>query len=455
MYKKTLFILALISFTVNAQDTIRGVMKPAKNYSYIILNQLNTVNKKYIANAEVKDGKFKIAVPKGTKSGMYRLEYDVNKNLFIDFLYNNEDIDFEFHPEYPNDIVKFNKSDENKLFQNYIDEVSGVQNKLDSVQVKYFQTKDKKEEKRLSSLYEKELKVLKTKYTLFHKKSKGKMASHFIKASNRHYNTKLIKDTNEYLDNLKLHYFDNIDFNDKVLANSSLFIDRVMDYILYLTNSKDHDKALELRKKAITFSLDKITSSELKNDIMQSLLYLFAQQENKEITDYIFKNHFGKLPIALQDFEFKNMINDMFKTTIGQPAPNIEWEVYGKPFSLVTLEKTDYYVVVFWSSTCPHCLKELPKYNEFLAKNKNITTIAIGLEDDNSKTGWKEETFYLENLTHHVLGLGKWKSKYAKDYGVTGTPSYYVLDSNKKIIAKPYDYKKLRAFFEKEIQKKK
>ncbi len=452
MFKKILLLLIFISTSIVAQDTIRGTMKPAKNYSYIILNQLNSVNKKYLNNAVITNGEFKIAIPKGTKPGMLRLEYDVNKNLFIDFIYNNEDIEFEFHPEYPSNLVSFKTSEENKLYQNYIDDVSVIQNKLDSVQVVYFQTKDANEEELLSKIYAKELINLKSTEDLFNKKSDGKLANHFIKANKRFYENNLIKDTEKYLNTLKSHYYDNIDFDDEVLAKSSLFIDRVMDYVLYLTNSKDPKELIKLRQNAVSYSLDKIESDTTKNEIMQSLLYMFAQQENKEITDYIFENHFNKLPIALQDYEFKNMINDLFKTTIGEAAPNIEWDVYGKPYSLATLDKSKYSVIVFWGSTCPHCLVELPKFNEYLVDKKNIKTIAIGIENEDSKAGWKEETFNLENMTH-ILGLGingnKWKNKYVQDYGITSTPSYFILDSDKKIIAKPYDIKEVKEFFDK------
>ncbi len=211
MYKKILLILALISFTVNAQDTIRGKMKPVKNYSYIILNQLNTVNKKYVANATITNGEFKMAIPKGTKPGMYRLEYDVNNNLFVDFIYNNESIDFEFDPNYPDNLVKFNESEENKIFQSYIDGISVIQNKLDSVQVKYFQIEDKEELKKLTKFYENKLVELKKVQIEFTEKSKNKLAHHFINANKRHYSDTLIKNTDVFLKNLKSHYYDNID----------------------------------------------------------------------------------------------------------------------------------------------------------------------------------------------------------------------------------------------------
>ena len=38
---------------------------------------------------------------------------------------------------------------------------------------------------------------------------------------------------------------------------------------------------------------------------------------------------------------------------------------------------------------------------------------------------------------HHALGLKKWENPTARTYQIYSTPTYIVLDKNKKIIAKP------------------
>ena len=47
------------------------------------------------------------------------------------------------------------------------------------------------------------------------------------------------------------------------------------------------------------------------------------------------------------------------------------------------------------------------------------------------------------SLWLHVYGQDKWKNKFANDYGVSSTPSFYLLDAKKKILAKPEDVKSL------------
>ncbi len=456
MNRKIVLVILIIftSFNGFSQDTIKGKMKPVKDYSWVILYQLKGVHQKYIANATVADGKFELIIPKGNESGMYRILYDNKKNMYLDFIYNHENVSLEFHPDYPSVLVKFMQSDENKLYQNYLDDITDGFNQLDSVQVNYFQSKMDSIDKNLQNFYHKKLIEVQLKQINYENLSNTKLANHFIRANNRYYAKNLIKQTNQYLDTLRSHYFDYIDFEDTKLEKSSFFMDRIIDYITYLHTSNDVTQTNTLQKKAIDNVLSKIKRVDLKKDVMESLLFMYAQQENKEIVDFIFKDYYNKLPKQLQDMEFKLMIQDFFKTAIGQMAPQISWDVYGEKYDLYSLPKKDYYVVLFWSSSCSHCLKEVPLFNAYLKDKKNISTLAIGLESKESQDNWKELTFDFENIKYHILGLGKWKSTYSQDYGVTGTPSYYILDENKKIIAKPYDFKALKNFFDKEKSKK-
>ena len=93
------------------------------------------------------------------------------------------------------------------------------------------------------------------------------------------------------------------------------------------------------------------------------------------------------------------------------------------------------YVIVFWSSTCGHCLQEMPILYNYLKANTAVKVIAIGLEDDESKVGWQTMITDYKNFSH-VYGKNKWKNKFAGDYGVNATPSFFVLDAQKKVLAK-------------------
>ena len=56
------------------------------------------------------------------------------------------------------------------------------------------------------------------------------------------------------------------------------------------------------------------------------------------------------------------------------------------------------------------------------------------MEDDNK--AWKEKIKSFPEFIN-VLGLGKWDNEIGNKYGVKETPTYFVLDKDKRIINKP------------------
>jgi len=95
-------------------------------------------------------------------------------------------------------------------------------------------------------------------------------------------------------------------------------------------------------------------------------------------------------------------------------------------------EYYDKKVVLFWASTCPHCLSELPIIleNYKKLKQKNIEVVAFALDTDMKL--YKEKTAPLPWIND--TELKGWQSSYAETYNVHATPTYYVLDKNNKII---------------------
>ena len=73
-----------------------------------------------------------------------------------------------------------------------------------------------------------------------------------------------------------------------------------------------------------------------------------------------------------------------------------------------------------------------------------ISTGSHALEDD--KFGFDHHTQDFPNWIN-VLGLNKWENEIARDYDIHSTPSYFVLDKDKKIIAKPEDLVDVQELF--------
>ncbi|WP_117883918.1 TlpA disulfide reductase family protein [Aureibaculum luteum] len=445
MIKKFLLLLLLATAFANAQHTITGKMQPNADFEWMILYHMQGAKQNYIANADIKEGAFSFTLSDTLNVGIYRLVYDLQNQLFIDVIYNNEDIAFTFNPENPNKEIQFSSSEENKLYYSYLNKSAGIQYTLDSLQVAYFSTQNKP---KINALYQKKHADLVETQEQSEKQSKGKLAYHFIKASGRYNASQPIEKPNDYLKSTKTHFFDTVDFNNETLLGSTFITDKINDYIFYLNASDDYQVNNQLKKEAITTVITKIgTNYRLAKDIEEVLLYNFTQQQNVPIVRFILENYYNKLPASYQDLDFKKDVEVKIKTAIGNKAPNINWTINNVKNDLYKLSGSDTYLVIFWSSQCGHCLKEIPVLNDYLKGNTKIKVIAVGMEEETSKPIWQKLILNYPSFIN-VYGAHKWKNEFAREYGVTSTPSYFVLDANKNIMAKPDTIEDVKAFFE-------
>jgi len=130
---------------------------------------------------------------------------------------------------------------------------------------------------------------------------------------------------------------------------------------------------------------------------------------------------------------------------LGAIAPNIKWKKSSDEYELSMLEGAENYILVFWSSTCSHCLRELPALQNELKNNENVRVVAVGIEDNDIT--WNQESARLPHF-EHAIAIGKWESEYADLYAIDKTPTYFILDKDKKIIAKPENDKEIVEFLE-------
>ncbi len=448
MLYKIFLLVFLTSVSLQAQYSVTGKINSKGNFTWTLLYEIQNGKPVYVENADVKDGQFTFNFTKDQPAGIYRIYYQIEDRLYIDFIYNKESVSFTFNPEDPSGSITFSNSDENKIYQQYYRSISKEQKKLDSIQVAYFRSKDDKVLKELKKQYKKQLaEVLKTQKT-FEKRSEGKLAHHFIVASARYNPKEPEKDPKSYLLGVKEHFFDHVDFNDKVLSNSTFINDKFLDYVFYLNQADDQNTTNVLQKAAIEEITTKISGNyPLLKTFEETALRQYVDDGNLRMVNYLLKDHYANLPLDYQDYAFKHKVETEIKTAVGSKAPNLEWVERGDSRNLYDLFGYDYYIVVFFSSSCPHCQHEMPLLHDFIKDIKNVKVIAVGLEEERS--GWEKMTAGWKEYIN-ILDLEKWDSFRAKNYGVTAIPNYFVLDKNKVILAKPDDVKALKKIFKPE-----
>ena len=441
--KRILFLIALLPSILLAQNTIKGKFSPAKDYNFALLYKVKPTLSDYVSNAEIQeDGSFEFKLDSTNTKGMYRLVYGVPQEDYnFDIIYNGkEDIELTFNSETG---VEFKKSTENKLIASYTNSMSMVTQSIGN----YF-SQESKDTTALKAIF----KTQKETQENFENATKDTIALEFIKA-NKPYIPQQVQDVKTYINNLKTHYFDHVDFNNKTLQSSNFLEERMLNYVFGM--SSDSKDELENYKE----NIDVVHSymKDAPNEVQRILLFDLWQQMSdlgfESIANYIAENYLMDVAVSLNDQELLHALILYKNISKGNVAPDFDIEIKEKDKlvekKLSELQGAENYIIVFWSSTCSHCLDEVPQlqtYVKSLEKDK-VKVIAIGLEDEPYR--WKDLTYTYSEFIH-VYGEGKWDNKIGDDYGVSSTPTYFILDKDKKIISKPIDFKDLKAYYQEE-----
>jgi thiol-disulfide isomerase/thioredoxin/uncharacterized protein YlbG (UPF0298 family) len=444
MFKKVVFTLFFVSLVAHSQHVVKGSFVKNANYKWVILYQLQGVNQKYIANTDVVNGEFSFEISENEPKGMYRLTYEIGNDGYVDVLLNSETVVLEFDPKNQFETLQFTSSNENITYQLYLKESEVLRQKLDAIQLAYFKTVDASEKENLETQYKTALNNYKNTQLLYEEKAEEMLAFHFIKAHQKYYAPQLFTVPQAYLTSEKSHFFDFIDFNDNALRNSTVLNQKVIDYVFYLSHSDDAQVQTALYKNAVVEVLEHIGENNLVlSEISTTLMFAFAQVQHVALVDFLLSSIYKKLPPEYIDATIVAEIENRIKLAVGKIAPDFTWTKNKKQFKLSEFQVSDTYILVFWSTTCSHCLVEIPDLYEYTKNNKNIHVISVALENDT--VGYN---LYAEKFTNwtNVLGLKKWENSIAKMYNITATPTYFVLNKSKMIIAKPDHIKDVKAF---------
>ncbi|RIA10964.1 thioredoxin-like protein [Flavobacteriaceae bacterium MAR_2010_72] len=426
--KNILCFILLLPAVIFGQHQISGVFSPASDYTYVLLYQATPNGTNYMNKGEVKsDGSFSITLDATVIPGMYKLVYALPPEDYnFNFIYNGkENIALTFDTEKG---LEFTESNENKLWSSYTKSMALVNTAIGN-----FYSKDSADENAFKDIF----KTLKETQEAYEKASMGTMASTFIRA-NKPYIPEGYEDISTYSTHLKKTYFDNVDFSNSLLQSSDFLADRVMAYVFGMTLSANNDgykKDIDTLVRAMEKS-----HGSVKITLLQMVWQRFTELENETMANYITNNYLFDLAKQMKYEQLVEVLESYKNNSIGNKPqdfkiPDLNNEGTTTLYNLNTAQQ---YLIIFWSSSCSHCLDELPKVRALVPKNTQV--IAIGLEDESEN--WQKEIKNYPDFIH-VLGLEKWNNTIVKAYNVNATPTYMLLDKNKTIIAKPYDLEAL------------
>ncbi len=171
-------------------------------------------------------------------------------------------------------------------------------------------------------------------------------------------------------------------------------------------------------------------NDSLLNTVADHLYNYFEKRSLIKASEYVSLYLLDTQQCSLKD-DVAAKLESYRKMKPGNKAPEIVF-ANNKKLSDIKTHK----LVVFGASWCPHCTKEIPKlienYKKWKAKNVEIVYISIDTDPAAFKKTYKNMPW---QQTH--CDYKGWDTQAAKEYYVTGTPTYYLLDANNTILVRP------------------
>ncbi len=413
--KKIVLLLALTSVSVaNAQFKV-SVEAPA-NFApkEVYLYTLNG-SRDVLSNKEIKKGNtWQINVSK-PYTGMMKL-YFPETNASLNFISENKDVK-----------LKLVTNQEKIVDVDYLDEANKTMNQVQDVQ--------QKKELILPALYQ--IKEYYRDSAPFGAALMQEINRLSVPAANvgnhpfvQFYTTNYARFVEKKADKSPVTHQEIIDFVNKsteLLETSSLLRPVLVSYLNIGPNTN------------LTADVDKLlaavnTETPRGQTVLSELIEIFDTYGMSELKDQ-YLSLAKNLKCTINE-RLSQTIASNQNTEIGAVFPNYTFtNVSGTKAKTVHDVKANRKVLVFWASTCSHCENDLPILLQNYNKIKSIGGEVIGLSLDSDRVAYQNKVKMLPWINDSELK--GWNSSYSDTYNVRATPTYFVLDGDNKIIAKP------------------
>ena len=364
-------------------------------------------------------------------------------------------------------------SKENEMFKNYSQVVNTLFVELNQIEQSFKEAKTEKDSATFKEAYLTKDKEIKQKRRTYIAQNPGSMMS-FLLNTMEVPEAPSIPIVNGKADSLypyryvKDHYWDNIVFNDNRLLRTPFFENKLDDYFKNYISREPDSIISEVQymltvaktgKEIYPFLLFKFTNKYISPEFMgQDKVFL-----------HIYQNFFAKGDTTLLSEASKKSLREraysLMANQLGLPAPILVLnDVNEKRFALHNMKAT-YTFIAFWDPTCSHCKVEIPKLDSIYKASwikHDIKVIAVN-------TNAKEMTLWKEFIKDNKID--QWINAYQTDedlnkeitegkpttirqlYDVFKTPTFYLLDKDKKIVAKNLSIEQFNDFIQSTLKK--
>jgi thiol-disulfide isomerase/thioredoxin len=472
MKKKLLLLFFIIQFTnyVHAQGYSISLKVNCRSG---IVNLAYRMGKSYYVQDSAAVAKNGTAIFKSTEKlqpGIYSIFFPGNR-LSVDFLIDKEQ-NINIVADTNNiEKIQITGSPANIDFQKYQAYVNTKGKVLQQAQKNYNEAKTKADSVKYEAVYKKFNGELNTYRETIVKTKPNSMLAVLLKALREPIlpdkKPVTLMDSLEYYYFYKDHYWDGITFMDDRIIRTPFFQPKLENYYRQVMPQaadsliKDIDYKLLLARSSpemYKYLLNWFTDEYLSPKYMGQdavFVHLYQQYHSKGLSKWLNK---------AQDSLITRRAFMLMSNLIGESASNLEFvNPSGKVNALYDVN-ADFTLLVFWDPNCGHCKEEIPRIDSFYRagwEKKGLKIYAVLSETEKVKDAWvkyidehKINDWINVYQSKEIADLEAKDSKpsYRQLYDISVTPTIYLLDKQKRIIAKKLTLEQLNDFLDVKIK---
>ena len=253
-------------------------------------------------------------------------------------------------------------------------------------------------------------------------------------------------------------------------------------YLSSLNPADDRYLRTPLLKNKLAFFFEKILIQQRDSIVKESIKLIEQARPNKKAfqyytqyaINYAIKSKIMGVDAAFVDLAKRYYLSGQATWADSTLMANIKERVIKLQYNLLDMKAQDlaletidgefvklhemdanYTVLYFFETDCGHCKKVTPRLKpEILDAYKDLGVQIVAVYTQQDKDAWQK---YLEdNVLYDFINCydPNYQSNFRIFYDVYSTPTIYLLDKNKKIVAKRLDIENLKGFLDHERKRK-
>ncbi|HVZ56988.1 MAG TPA: DUF5106 domain-containing protein [Chitinophagaceae bacterium] len=256
----------------------------------------------------------------------------------------------------------------------------------------------------------------------------------------------------------KNHFWDGVNFYDDRLTRTSFFDTKLNRYFQQLVypdpDSVNHEIDWMMGYASVSPEMQKFLLLKFVNRYINQQ-YMWEDKVFVHLFEKYFSNQHYPWLNKQGEETIANRAYSLMANILGSFAADISLPDTAGNLRALSGEKAPYTLVCFWDPTCGHCKATLPLIDSVYRskwKALGVHIFAVGRETEGTRADWMKfiHEHHLEDWTHVFDSkqaeqdrVARGNPSYAQLYDIQVFPTLYLLDADKRIIAKKLTFEQM------------